>query len=346
MKVSDFDYELPSHLIAQTPAEPRDSSRLMLLDRDRGCIAHHRFHELGSFLRPGDVLVLNDTRVMPARLPATKRITAGKAEILLLRQLDAQHWLALVRGNGIRVGAELQLNDCDVAAEVIEERAQGQRLLRFSRPLQGVLEALGQTPLPPYIQTHIEDRERYQTVYSRHTGSAAAPTAGLHFTNELLKRLQRSGVLLARCTLHIGLDTFLPLRVEDVDRHRMHSEYARLNEAAACTINSAARAGRRIIAVGTTSARTLESAAAHASAGKHVVAFAGDTSLFITPGYRWRVVDALLTNFHLPRSTLLMMVSALAGRERVLHAYALAREQGYRFYSFGDAMFIYPRIHS
>ncbi len=345
MKVSDFDYELPPHLIAQTPAEPRDSSRLMLLDRDRGCIAHHRFHELGSFLRPGDVLVLNDTRVMPARLPATKHITGGKAEILLLRQLDAQHWLTLMRGSGIGVGAGLQVNDSDVAAEVVEERAQGQRVLRFSRSLQSVLEALGQTPLPPYIQTHIEDRERYQTVYSRHTGSAAAPTAGLHFTNELLKRLKRSGVLLARCTLHIGLDTFQPIRVEDVDRHRMHSENARLNEAAACTINSAARAGGRIIAVGTTSARTLETAAAHASAGKHVGAFAGDTSLFITPGYRWRVVDALLTNFHLPRSTLLMMVSALAGRERVLHAYAHAREHEYRFYSFGDAMFICPRIH-
>ena len=346
MKVSDFDYELPAHLIAQSPAEPRDSSRLMLLDRDRGCIAHHRFNELGSFLRPGDVLVLNDTRVMPARLAATKRETGGTAEILLLRQLDAQRWLTLVRGRGIRIGAGLRLNDSDITAEVVEEHAQGQRVLRFSRSLQGELEALGQTPLPPYIQTHLEDHERYQTVYSRNTGSAAAPTAGLHFTTTLLESLQRSGVLLARCTLHIGLDTFLPLRVEDVERHRMHSEYARLNTEAASTINSAARAGGRIIAVGTTSARTLETATAYASAGEHVGAFAGDTSLFITPGYCWRVVDALLTNFHLPRSTLLMMVSALAGRERVLHSYALAREHGYRFYSFGDAMFICPRIHS
>ena len=345
MKISDFDYELPPHLVAQTPAEPRDSSRLMLLDRDRGCIAHHHFSELGSFLRPGDVLVLNDTRVIPARLLATKRITGGKAEILLLRQLDALRWLTLVRGRSIRVGAGLVLNDSDISAEVVEERAQGQRVLRFSRSLQGELEALGQTPLPPYIQTHLEDHERYQTVYSRHTGSAAAPTAGLHFTTTLLESLQRSGVLLARCTLHIGLDTFLPLRVEDVDRHRMHSEYARLNTGAASTINSAARAGGQIIAVGTTSARTLESAAAYASAGERVGAFAGDTSLFITPGYCWRVVDALLTNFHLPRSTLLMMVSALAGRERLLHSYALAREHGYRFYSFGDAMFICPRIH-
>ncbi len=346
MKVSDFDYELPARLIAQTPAEPRDSSRLMLLDRDRGCIAHHRFHELGCFLRPGDVLVLNDTRVMPARLAAMKRETGGKAEILLLRQLDAQRWLTLVRGSGIRVGAGLHLHDSDIAAEVVEEGTQGQRVLRFSRSLQGELEALGQTPLPPYIQTHLEDHERYQTVYCRNTGSAAAPTAGLHFTTTLLESLQRSGVLLAHCTLHIGLDTFLPLRVEDVNRHRMHSEYARLNTEAASTINSAARAGGRIIAVGTTSARTLESAAAHAPAGERVCAFAGDTSLFVTPGYRWRAVDALLTNFHLPRSTLLMMVCALAGRERVLHAYAHAREHGYRFYSFGDAMFICPRIHS
>ena len=342
MKISDFDYELPAHLIAQTPAEPRDSSRLMLLDRDRGCIAHHRFHELGRFLRPGDVLVLNDTRVMLARLLATKRKTGGKAEILLLRQLDAQRWVTLVRGSGIRAGAELQLNDSDIAVEVVEERAQGQRVLRFSRPLYAELETLGQTPLPPYIQTHLADRERYQTVYSRHTGSAAAPTAGLHFTAALLEHLQCSGALLARCTLHIGLDTFQPLRVDDVYRHRMHSEFARLDAAAAGTINAAARSGGRIVAVGTTSARTLESAAAHASAGERVSAFAGDTSLFITPGYRWRAVDALITNFHLPRSTLLMMVSALAGRERVLRAYALARDQGYRFYSFGDAMFICP----
>ncbi len=346
MKVSDFDYELPAHLIAQTPAEPRDSSRLMLLDRDRGCIAHHRFSELGSFLRPGDVLVLNDTRVMPARLAATKRITGGKAEILLLRQLDSLRWLTLVRGRSIRVGAGLRLNGSDITAEVVEERTQGQRVMRFSRPLKGELEVLGQTPLPPYIQTHLEDHERYQTVYSRHTGSAAAPTAGLHFTSALLESLQRSGVLLALCTLHIGMDTFLPLRVEDVDRHRMHSEYARLNTEAASTINSAARAGGRIIAVGTTSARTLESAAANASAGERVGAFAGDTSLFITPGYCWRAVDALLTNFHLPRSTLLMMVCALAGKERVLHAYEHARDRGYRFFSFGDAMFICPRIHS
>ncbi len=346
MKVSDFDYDLPPRLIAQTPAEPRDSSRLMLLDRDRGCIAHHQFIELGRFLRPGDVLVLNDTRVMAARLPATKRETGGKAEILLLRQLDDLQWLALVRGRGIRAGSELLLNDSDISVEVVQERAQGQRVLSFSRPLVSELEGLGHTPLPPYIQTPLNDRERYQTVYSKYPGSAAAPTAGLHFTNTLLEQLQGAGVLLARCTLHIGLDTFQPMRVEDVADHRMHNEAARLDADAARTINAAARAGGRIIAVGTTTARTLESASAHSAAGERVGAFAGDTSLFITPGYRWRAVDALLTNFHLPRSTLLLMVSALAGREAVLRAYAVARDHEYRFYSFGDAMFICPQICS
>lgn len=344
MKVSDFDYDLPPRLIAQTPAEPRDSSRLMLLDRDRGCIAHQQFGELGRFLRPGDALVLNDTRVMAARLAATKRKTGGKAEILLLRQLNDLQWLTLVRGRGIRVGSELLLNDSDISAKVVQERDQGQRVLRFSRAADAEIEGLGQTPLPPYIQARLDDRERYQTVYSQHRGSAAAPTAGLHFTHELLEQLQGDGVLLARCTLHIGLDTFQPIRVEDAAAHRMHSEAARLDADAARTINAAARAGGRIIAVGTTSARTLETAAAHSLAGERVGAFAGNTSLFITPGHRWRAVDALLTNFHLPRSTLLMMVSALAGREAVLRAYAEAREREYRFYSFGDAMLICPQI--
>jgi len=346
MKVADFDYDLPPCLIAQTPAARRDSSRLLLLDRERGNIAHHRFHELGRFLRPGDVLVLNDTRVMPARLAATKRRTGGKAEILLLRPLDELRWLALLRGSRLRVGSELQLRGSDLLAEVVEERGQGQRVLRFSRPPAAELEALGQTPLPPYIHAPLADGERYQTVYSRHSGSAAAPTAGLHFTTALLERLQRAGVLLARCTLHIGLDTFQPLRVDEVRQHHMHSESFWLNAAAARTINAAARAGGRIVAVGTTSARALESAAAHSRDDGPVRACSDDTSLFITPGYRWRVVDALLTNFHLPRSTLLMMVSAFAGRENVLRAYAAARDAGYRFYSFGDAMFICPQIYS
>lgn len=343
MNIADFDYELPRDRIAQQPVEPRDHARLMLLDSESGRVAHHHFHELGRFLRPGDVLVLNDTRVLPARLAATKSVTGGKAEILLLRQLEATLWLGLVRGKGLRTGASLRLGECDIDVTVCEEREAGLRVLHFSRSIDAELEALGHTPLPPYITKPPKDRERYQTVYSRDAGSAAAPTAGLHFTTRLLARLQQQGIQLACCTLHIGLDTFQPIKVEKVGDHRMHSEEARLGLAAAATINRAAENGGRIIAVGTTSARTLESAAVKASAGERVAAYDGNTSLFITPGYRWRAVDGLITNFHLPRSTLLLMVSALAGRENVLRAYRVARDSGYRFYSFGDAMFIGPQ---
>ncbi len=343
MNVADFDYELPQERIAQHPVEPRDQARLMLLDSGSGNIAHHHFHELDRFLLPGDVLVLNDTRVLPARLLATKRATGGKAEILLLRQLDETHWLGLVRGKGLRAGTRLLLNDSDIAVTVRQELEKGERILQFSQSINARLETLGRTPLPPYIRQPLTDGERYQTVYSRRAGSAAAPTAGLHFTKRLLARLKRNGVQLAFCTLHIGLDTFQPIQVEWAGDHRMHSEEARLGLAAANAINRAARSGGRIVAVGTTSARTLESAAACASHEDRVAAYAGNTSLFITPGYRWRAVDGLITNFHLPRSTLLLMVSALAGRENVLHAYEVARDSGYRFYSFGDAMFIGPQ---
>lgn len=340
MKISDFDYELPPRLIAQSPVEPRDSSRLMVLDRDSGEIAHHRFHELEQFLNPGDVLILNDTRVIPARLAAGKLGTGGKVEILLLRQLGELDWLALVRGKGVRAGVRLQLPGKAVQAVVLEVRTQGQRVLRFNRPLATIPDSLGQTPLPPYIHTRLQDGERYQTVYSRHPGSAAAPTAGLHFTTNMLERLQSKGVRLANCTLHIGLDTFQPVRVDDVNDHQMHSEEAWLGRDAVATINAAVSEGKRVVAVGTTAARTLESAATGRRDAERVAVFEGDTSLFITPGYRWQVVDALLTNFHLPRSTLLMMVSALAGRESILNAYRVAMKRGYRFYSLGDAMFI------
>ena len=343
MDVADFDYELPPECIAQHPVEPRDSSRLMTLDPRTGNVAHHRFHELDRFLRPGDVLVMNDTRVIPARLAARKRDSGGAVEILLLRQIDALYWLALLRGKGLRVGTGLQLTKGNIDAEVVKWREGGQRVLRFSRSINASLDRIGQTPLPPYIQAPLADAGRYQTVYSRHPGSAAAPTAGLHFTPEMLKRLEDMGVQLAHCTLHIGLDTFQPLRVSRVSDHRMHSERAVLDAANANRINAAVRAGGRVVAVGTTSARTLESAAGVGEPGDRVGAFCGDTSLFITPGYRWRAVDALLSNFHLPRSTLLMMVSALAGRENVLRAYAAARDCGYRFYSFGDAMLICPQ---
>ncbi|MCE2490949.1 MAG: tRNA preQ1(34) S-adenosylmethionine ribosyltransferase-isomerase QueA [Anaerolineae bacterium] len=340
MNLADFDYELPRERIAQHPVEPRDHARLMLLDSASGTIAHHHFHELERILHPGDVLVLNDTRVLPARLLATKRATGGRAEILLLRQLDETLWLGLVRGKGLRTGASLQLNDSDIGVTVRGERGKGERLLQFSQSINAELETLGLTPLPPYIRQHLTDNERYQTVYSRHAGSAAAPTAGLHFTNSLLAQLKQNGVQIAFCTLHIGLDTFQAIQAEKAGDHRMHSEEARLDPAAAETINRAAQSGGRIVAVGTTSARTLESAAACATPGDKVGAFAGNTSLFITPGYGWRAVDGLITNLHLPRSTLLLMVSALAGRENVLHAYEVARDAGYRFFSFGDAMFI------
>lgn len=339
MKVADFDYDLPASLIAQTPAEPRDSARLMRMGRSSGAITHHYFADIAEMLLPGDVLVLNDTRVIPARLYATKAESGGKVEILLLRQWDDRRWLALVGGRNVRTGMRLLLADgagCTVAA-CLEKN---QRVLEFDLPISERLPELGKMPLPPYIHAELHDRERYQTVYSRSEGSAAAPTAGLHFTPALLDQIAAKGVQLARCTLHIGLDTFQPVTVERVAEHKIHSEFARLDPEHAQAINSAKGAGGRVIAVGTTSARTLETAAAGADDQRCVRPFAADTSLFIYPGYRWRVVDALITNFHLPRSSLLLMLSAFVGRERLLDGYEVAKRMGYRFYSFGDAMFI------
>ena len=354
MNVSDFDYDLPESYIAQTPLEPRDSSKLMLLDRQTGAIEHHIFRAIVEYINPGDVLVLNNTRVIPARLKAFKAQTGGAVEILLLRQLSDTDWRGLVGGRRVDNGIALRFLDNPITAQVIETLDGSERIIRFSQPVNHLLEQLGDTPLPPYIHTRLDDAERYQTIYNRTEGSAAAPTAGLHFTADLLLELSRKGVHLAYCTLHIGLDTFLPVHEDHVEDHRIHTEQAELTADNARIINEAKLAGGRIIAVGTTSARTLETAAILSAGGdparpmeqqeacawRPVIAFKRDTALFIYPGYRWHVVDALITNFHLPRSTLLMMISAFAGRENILHAYEIAKQEHFRFFSFGDAMFI------
>ena len=339
MKVSDFDYDLPARFIAQTPAEPRDSSRLLHCRRASDGISHHHFRDLPNLLQAGDALVLNDTRVIPARLHAMKDSTGGKAEILLLRKLDERRWSGLIRGRNIKPGSRLRLADgtgCQIEASF--ER--GKHIVAFDRPIDELLSTMGEIPLPPYIRD-AKGGERYQTVYSAVDGSAAAPTAGLHFTPGLMRHLREMGVVLATCTLHIGLDTFQPVAVDEVARHKIHSEYISLSAETAAIVNEAKRDGRRVIAVGTTSARTLESAAVQSETGESIVAATtGDTELFIRPGYRWRVVDGMITNFHLPRSTLLMMLSAFVGRERLLEMYEIAKREGYRFYSFGDAMLI------
>lgn len=344
MNVADFDYDLPPRFIAQTPVEQRDSSRLMRLDRASGAISHHVFSDIVAMLRPNDVLVLNNTRVIPARLQARKAETGGRVEILLLNQLDERRWEALVGGRNTRAGLQLAFGGSGVTCSIAQELEKSQRIIEFSEPIDRLLQASGEMPLPPYITAALADGERYQTVYSAIEGSAAAPTAGLHFTRELLDKIQRRGVQLANCTLHIGLDTFQPVAAERVEDHKIHSEFARLDPENAEVINTGIRKGGRVIAVGTTSARTLETAAKFAAdeddGRRAVTPFADHTDLFITPGYRWRVVDAMVTNFHLPRSTLLMMLSAFAGREVMLGAYESAKQMDYHFYSFGDAMFV------
>lgn len=344
MKLADFDYDLPPQFIAQTPLDRRDSSRLMRLDRATGAISHHVFSDIADMLRPNDVVVVNNTRVIPARLPARKAATGGRAEILLLKRLDTLRWEALIGGRNIGAGAQLVFSGSDLTCTVVQALEKAQRVIEFSEPVEPLLREQGEMPLPPYISAALDEGERYQTVYSAIEGSAAAPTAGLHFTQELLDKIQGQGVRLAFCTLHIGLDTFQPVTAECVEAHKIHSEYARLDPQNAAVINEGIRAGGRVIAVGTTSARTLETAAERAGGerDKHraVEPFADYTDLFITPGYRWAVVDAMVTNFHLPKSTLLMMLSAFAGRETLLQAYERAKAAEYRFYSFGDAMFV------
>ncbi len=338
MRTDDFDYALPEACIAQEPAEPRDSARLMVLNRATGAIAHTVFREIGRYLRPGDLLVANRTRVIPARLFARKT-TGGKVEILLLRREAPATWQALVRGRGLTTGKRVVLAS-GLEAEIVAVLDGPLRRIRFSRPLDGALDRLGQVPLPPYIHRPPANPERYQTIFAREAGSAAAPTAGLHFTARLLKELQDQGIGFATVTLHVGLDTFAPVKEDDPREHKIHTEWCEVSAETAEAVNRTRAAGGRIVAVGTTSVRTLETAARHARAGEVVSPWAGDTDLFILPGFQFRVVDAMVTNFHLPKSTLLMLVSAFAGRERILGAYEIARQEGYRFFSFGDAMLI------
>lgn len=354
LHLNAFDYDLPEHFIAQTPVEPRDSSRLMIVNRRTQSFEHRIFRDIDEYLQPGDVLVMNNTRVIPARLTGRKAKSGGAVEILLLRQTGPTQWHALIGGKRAQPGLEITLDNSDITATVVEMLEGAERVITFSTPIAPHLERLGEMPLPPYIQMRLTDSERYQTVYNREVGSAAAPTAGLHFTPDLLLQLRTKGVHLAYCTLHIGLDTFMPVRTAHITQHRIHSERALINAENAHVINQAKLAGGRIIAVGTTSARTLETAGILSAGGnpaspqeneaacawRPVIAFQQDTNLFIYPGYRWRVVDALITNFHLPKSTLLMMISAFAGRELVMTAYETAKQNQYRFFSFGDAMFL------
>lgn len=341
MKVTDFNYELPQELIAQHPMEPRDHSRLLVVDKATGRLEHRLFYELTDYLRPGDVLVFNDTRVIPARLHGTKD-TGAHAEVFLLTRRNATDWEVLVRpGKKLQVGAKIIFSD-ELSCEVLEHTDFGGRVVRFAYDgiFEEILDRLGETPLPPYITAPLEDKERYQTVYSRERGSAAAPTAGLHFTKELLQRIKDMGCEEVFVTLHVGLGTFRPVSAENIEDHKMHREFYTVSPEAAAAVNRARAEGRRIIAVGTTAVRTLESA----GAGGQVLPGSGWTQIFIYPGYNYKFVDALVTNFHLPQSTLLMLVSALSSREIMLTAYKKAVEEKYRFFSFGDAMFITDKI--
>ena len=318
---------------------PANSSRLLLLDRRSGEVDHAAFSEIGNYLRPGDLLVINQTRVIPARIFARKALTGGKVELLLLKRLDVVTWEALVGGKRINQGKQLVLEN-GITCEIIEELDGARRLVQFSQPIEDELDQLGEMPLPPYIHQRLENQERYQTVYANESGSAAAPTAGLHFTPQLIEQLKEQGIGFSQVTLHVGLDTFAPVTEEDVSEHHIHTEWCRLDAETAGQINTVKQAGGRVVAVGTTSVRTLESAAREALVGQAVAPIEGPTDLYILPGYQYEVVDAMVTNFHLPRSTLLMLVSAFVGRETVLNAYQIAVEQQYRFYSFGDAMLI------
>ena len=341
MKTHDFYYDLPEELIAQTPLERRDASRLLTLHKETGAREHLHFYDLPKLLRPGDCLVMNDSRVLPARLLGHREPGGGACEVLLLIDRGNKTWECIVRpGKKLRTGAKLSFGDGMLTAEVTEVLESGNRLVRFDYDgiFLEVLERPGKMPLPPYIKAELQDPERYQTVYSKESGSAAAPTAGLHFTKELLEEIEAMGVKLCYVTLHVGLGTFRPVKEEDITEHEMHSEFCMISQETADTINETKRAGGRVICVGTTSCRTLESWAAEDGTLQES---AGWTDIYIYPGYRFKVLDGLITNFHLPESTLIMLVSALAGREHVLEAYREAVDMKYRFFSFGDAMFIY-----
>lgn len=340
MDVKDFDYDLPEELIAQDPLEDRSSSRLMVLDKKTGEVSHHIFKEIIKYLRPGDCLVLNNTKVIPARLYGVKEGTMAKIEILLLKRKQNDVWETLVKpGKKAKPGTKIIFGDGILTGEVIDVVDDGNRLIQFSYDgiFEEILDKLGQMPLPPYITHQLKDKNRYQTVYAKYDGSAAAPTAGLHFTKELLNEVKEKGVDIAEVTLHVGLGTFRPVKVDNVLDHHMHSEFYMVSQEAADKINNAKKNGGRIISVGTTSTRTLESAA---DENGMLHECSGWTDIFIYPGYKFKVIDCLITNFHLPQSTLVMLVSALAGREHILSAYKKAVEEKYRFFSFGDAMFI------
>lgn len=340
MKTSDFYYDLPEELIAQDPLEDRSSSRLLVLNKETGAVSHHIFKEIVDYLHEGDCLVINDTKVLPARLIGSKVGTDAKIEVLLLKRKENNIWETLVKpGKKAKVGAKISFGDGLLVGEVVGIVEEGNRLIQFTYEgiFEEVLDQLGQMPLPPYITHQLEDKNRYQTVYAKHAGSAAAPTAGLHFTPELLKQIEEKGVDIARVTLHVGLGTFRPVKVENVLEHHMHSEFYQITEEAAEKINHAKENGGRVICVGTTSCRTIESAA---DENGKLSACSGWTEIFIYPGYKFKILDALITNFHLPESTLVMLVSALAGKEKVMAAYEEAVKERYRFFSFGDAMFI------
>ena len=344
MKTSDFYFDLPEELIAQDPLENRDSSRLLVLDKETGEYRHKVFHDIIDYLQPGDCLVLNNTKVIPARLIGEKEGTGGKVELLLLKRKENDIWETLVKpGKKAKPGAKIVFGGGLLTATVLEVLEDGNRHIQFSYDgiFEEILDQLGQMPLPPYITHRLEDKNRYQTVYAKYEGSAAAPTAGLHFTKELLEEIEKKGVVIASVTLHVGLGTFRPVKVDDVENHHMHSEFYQVEESEAKKINDAKANGHRVICVGTTSCRTIESAATEDGIVK---AGHGDTSIFIYPGYKFKVLDELITNFHLPESTLLMLVSALAGKEHMMAAYEEAVREKYRFFSFGDAMFITTNV--
>lgn len=341
MNTSDFFYELPQELIAQTPVEPRDSSRLMILNKETGEILHKHFYDLIDYLNPNDCLILNDTRVIPARIYGTKKETGALVEFLLLKQKENNVWECLCKpGKRAKIGTEFTFGEGIVDCKVIDITEDGNRMIQFdcdSAEIYTILDKIGKMPLPPYITEELKNGERYQTVYSKELGSAAAPTAGLHFTNEMLDKIRAKGVKIGYVTLHVGLGTFRPVKVDDVEKHKMHSEHYIMPQETADLINHTKEAGGRVISVGTTSTRTLESVA---TKNGYICADEDDTSIFIYPGYEFKCIDALVTNFHLPESTLIMLISAFAGYEHVMNAYNIAVDEKYRFFSFGDAMFI------
>lgn len=345
MRLEEFDYYLPEELIAQSPVEPRDSSRLMVVDKTKGEIGHSTFKEIEKFLKTGDVLVLNKTKVIPARLLGVKKGTGAQIEVLLLKRIENRAWEVLIKpGKRLKMEQEVIFGGGLLTGKLQSIMENGNRIMEFEYVglFEEVLDKLGKMPLPPYIHTELQNKERYQTVYAKESGSAAAPTAGLHFTEELLARIKAKGVEVLEILLHVGLGTFRPVKTEDITEHQMHSEYFRIDQETAERLNCAKREGRRVIAVGTTAVRTLESAAnlMQEESKQELTSVEGWTEIFIYPGYQFKVIDALITNFHFPRSTLIMLVSALAGRELILNAYSTAVKQQYRFFSFGDCMFI------